>query len=77
MLAHPMRYVYTMCYVVYTYQYILALSIEQPRNAGNALRASGRKRASCYLNAGPSRQRGEYCFEDERKNIVKIVCDNY
>ena len=37
-----MRYVYTMYYVVYTCQYILALSMEQPRNAENALQASGR-----------------------------------
>ena len=37
MLADAMRYVCTMCCVVYTCQYILALSIEQPRNAENAL----------------------------------------
>ena len=68
---HQISVICTMCCVVHTCQYILVLSIEQPRNAENALLSFG------YLSAGPSRQRGEYCFEDERKNIVKIVCDNY
>ena len=47
-------------------QYILVLSIEQPRNAENALLSFG------YLSAGPSRQKAEFCLEDERKNIVKL-----
>ena len=64
-----MRYVCTMCCVVYTCQYILALSIEQPRNAENALLSFG------YLSAGPSRQKAEFCLEDERKNIVKLECE--
>ena len=45
---------------------LLVLSIEQPRNAENALLSFG------YLSAGPSRQKAEFCLEDERKNIVKL-----
>ena len=56
-------------YAVHTCQYILVLSIEQPRNAENALLSFG------YLSAGPSRQKAEFCLEDERKNIVKLECE--
>ena len=75
MLADAMRYVYTMYYVVYTYPYIPALSMEQHGNAENVLQASEHTKAHAewvllayYLKAGPNRQKGEYCFEDRKEN---------
>ena len=46
---------------------LLVLSIEQPRNAENALLSFG------YLSAGPSRQKAEWYFDVCRKNIVKLI----
>ena len=45
---------------------LLVLSIEQPRNAENALLSFG------YLSAGPSRQKAEFCLNNVERNIGKL-----